>query len=523
MRVIGWFRRATVSLLILPGVCFSRNPVALDREASRLLEDGRFLDALSIYEELTDPALPIPWRARGYVQTGGILSLFLDDLAGAEDALIEAAELDPTGSIGARAHFKLGMMYHEQSRYAEAADQFDRHLQLEPGGVNAPTAEFLARRCRHLIGTLPVVEKPEPEQPEFEEQRVYEAVTREIRVAVVRGTRSIAVGCEGAWKALLVDRDEGVEMPQGAVTVLREGHGLKVKGKDLWDTEFRFIPLSDDPVEVNGVPLAGEVLICPDGRDALAINKVDIEEYLRGVVPKEMPASWSSAALEAQAICARTYAVYQISKRREYAFDVLSTVESQVYGGASARHPRSDAAIADTRGGILLFAGEPALALFHSSSGGFTEDMEAVWGSSLPYLKAKSDPHSPSMEWDYSVSLKDVGSALERHGISVGKLKRIQFEDFTESGRYEVVRLEGSKDTATVRSNRFRLCVGSGTMKSTRIHDRSSKGRLALVGTGFGHGVGMSQWGAKAMAAKGASAAEILAFYYPGTVVGELR
>lgn len=513
-----WFRWAFVSLLVLPGICFSRNPVALERDASQLLEDGRFLDALSIYEELTDSSLPVPWRARGFVQIGGIRSLFLDDLVGAERALKEAVELDPAGPMGARAHFKLGMVYHEQFRYGEAVTQFEQHLQLDPGGVNAPTAEFLARQCRGLIGTEPAVEKPHAEQP-----NIYKAVSSEIRVAVVRRTRSLTMGCEGGWKALPTDGDEAVEMSPGAVTVLREGSGLTVKGKKLQGAEFHFIPLGEDPLEVNGVPLAGEILVSTDGTDAVAINRVDIEEYLRGVVPKEMPASWSRTALEAQAICARTYALYQISKRRDYSFDLLSTVESQVYGGESARHPRADEAIAATRGKILLFDGEPALALFHSSSGGSTEDMENVWGSGLPYLKATPDPHSPSMEWDFSISLKDAERALERHSIHVGKLKRIRFEDTTESGRYEHVRVEGSKDTTVVRSNRFRLCIGSGAMKSTRLRDRLSKGKLVLEGTGFGHGVGMSQWGAKVMALNGASAAEILAFYYPGTVIGELR
>jgi stage II sporulation protein D len=512
------FRWAFAGLFFLPGVCFSLNPVLLEHDASQLLEDGRFLDALSIYEELTDSSLPVPWRARGYLQIGGIRSLFLDDLVGAEAALKEAVRLDPLGPMGARAHFKLGMIYHEQSRYEEAAGEFDRHLELDPGSVNAPTAEFLAGQCRRLIGSLPVVEKPDLEQ-----QSTYKALTTEIRVAVVRDTRSVSIGCKGSWRALRAESDDAVEMSRGDYVVVREGDVLRVTGRDLRSDEFRFVPDGDDPLEVNSVPLVGHVQVCINGQDALAINRVDIEEYLRGVVPKEMPASWSSAALEAQAICARTYAIYQISKRRDYSFDVLSTVESQVYGGESARHPWSDGAVAATRGKILLYDGEPALALFHSSSGGFTEDMEDVWGSGLPYLKATPDPHSPAMDWDLSISLKEIERALERHNVNVGTLKKIRFEDPSESGRFRYIRLEGSTDTALVRSNRFRLCVGSGSMRSTRLRDRWSRGKLVLAGTGFGHGVGMSQWGAKAMAVEGASAEEILKFYYPGTVLGELR
>jgi stage II sporulation protein D len=505
-------------MFLLHGVCFSRNPVALGREASQLLDDGRFLDALSVYEELTDTRLPVPWRATGYLQIGGIRSLFLDDLIGAEQALNEAVSLDPEGPLGARAYFKLGMIYHEQSRYAEAAAAFDRHVELDPGGVNAPTAEFLAGQCRRLVGTEPVVE-----EPTAEERATYNAASKQIRVALVRGERSVTIGCKGNWKAIPANRNDAVEMAPGEVTVVPRGNDLEVKGHHLQDLVFHFLSLDDNPLVVNGVPLGGEVEIRLDGNDMLVINRVDVEEYLRGVVPKEMPASWPSAALEAQAVCARTYAVYQMAKRRDYAFDVLSTVESQVYGGEGAHHPRADEAIATTRERILLFEGEPALALFHSSSGGSTEDIETVWGSALPYLKATRDPHSPAMEWTITMSLKDVEGALKRHGIDVGTLKQIRFEDATESGRFTYVRVQGSRDSVVIRSNRFRLCVGSGAMKSTRVRDCSKKGNLALEGTGFGHGVGLSQWGAKAMAANGVSAAEILAFYYPGTVLGELR
>jgi stage II sporulation protein D len=127
------------------------------------------------------------------------------------------------------------------------------------------------------------------------------------------------------------------------------------------------------------------------------------------------------------------------------------------------------------------------------------------------------------MKWQWSISFRDVERALERNNISVGTLREVQFEDASESRRFRYVRLRGAQDTVVLRSNRFRLCIGSGSMKSTRLHNKSSKGQLMLEGTGFGHGVGLSQWGAKAMAESGASAAEILAFYYPGTVIGTLK
>ncbi len=120
------------------------------------------------------------------------------------------------------------------------------------------------------------------------------------------------------------------------------------------------------------------------------------------------------------------------------------------------------------------------------------------------------------------MSISDVERALGKRGIKVGRLRKISFEDKDGSGRYEKVKLEGTKGSVAIRSNRFRVSVGAGAMKSTRFEHGFKKGQLVVEGTGFGHGVGMSQWGARSMAAEGLSAEEILEFYYPGTVVGQL-
>jgi len=284
-------------------------------------------------------------------------------------------------------------------------------------------------------------------------------------------------------------------------------------------SHLTFASSGEDLLDVNGMRIPGVVRVVGAKGKLLVVNILGIEEYLRGVVPKEMPASWPGSALEAQAVCARTYAVYHKLRRRDYEFDLLSTVASQVYGGAE-HDARADSAIARTRRRIVLFKGEPALTLFHSSSGGHTEDMDRVWGSGLPYLVAHEDPHSPANEWKLSFSKDDVSRSLSACGEVSKGIRTIEFVDKDASGRYERVKVIRSDGEALIRSDRFRGCIGAGTMKSTRIGVSAKGNTFTLVGTGFGHGVGLSQWGARGMAAKGATVEGIIEFYYPGTTLG---
>jgi len=495
----------------------SANAVAIDREAAALLEDGRFLDALSVYEELTDAAFPIPWRAKAHLQMGGILSLFLDQFDDAAGMLGKAVTLDPHGPIGAEAHFRLGMIHHELGGYQEAAKAFEQYIEIEPMGANAATAEFLIGQCIALAG-MPREEIPEEAAP----SNNYPIRDTTLRVAVLKNQNAVSLSCKKRWRVSSMNGENPEPLEPGILSVSCSSSQVEIKSHSIRSHELLFSALEDGSVEVDGVPLPGEVNVIISKGKLLVVNIVDLEEYLRGVVPSEMPASWPAQALEAQAICARTYAIYQKIKRTDYEFDLLSTVESQVYGGARVRHQRSDMAVAATNGKILLHEGRPALTLFHSSSGGHTEDIGRVWGSSVPYLRGRSDPNSPPLDWSFTMSLKDVERALGKRGIKTGRLSEIVFEGKDESGRYEKVKIEGREDSVTVRSNRFRLSVGAGAMKSTRCEYSCKKGQLIVEGTGFGHGVGMSQWGAKSMAAEGLSAGSILEFYYPGTAVGRL-
>ncbi|MGB9803921.1 SpoIID/LytB domain-containing protein, partial [Desulfofundulus sp.] len=129
-----------------------------------------------------------------------------------------------------------------------------------------------------------------------------------------------------------------------------------------------------------------------DDRGITVVNQLGIEEYLYGVVPAEMPASWPAEALKAQAVAARSYVLAQMGTYASQGFDVLATQGSQVYRGYDGEHPAASRAVDETRGLVVTYRGRPISAVFHSSSGGYTENSEDVWVSCVDYLRARPDP-----------------------------------------------------------------------------------------------------------------------------------
>jgi stage II sporulation protein D len=260
----------------------------------------------------------------------------------------------------------------------------------------------------------------------------------------------------------------------------------------------------------------------PGGRMAL-VTTIDVDAYLQGVVPLESPPSWPAAALQAQAIVARTFALARRTLSRTY--DVLANDVDQHWGGVDAEWPAASAAVQATRGLILTFAGGPADVFYSACCGGHTQDVVEAWGGApLPYLRGVDDPHcapAPDFRWTRDVPYARVLAAFgNRTG---GTLTGVGLADPDPVGRPQVVTLTGAI-AASVPIAEFRRAIGYETVRSTwllslRIDGTQAGGRLVIEGCGRGHGVGMCQWGARFFAAAGASAAQILAFYFPGTSI----
>ncbi|MCF6462748.1 SpoIID/LytB domain-containing protein [Clostridium sp. Cult1] len=318
----------------------------------------------------------------------------------------------------------------------------------------------------------------------------------------------------------------------------------------------------------------------------IAINYADINNYLYGVVPREMPASFEMEALKAQAIAARTYTLKNINKHNSEGYDLCDTTHCQVYGGMDGEQEKTNRAVDETYGMIITYNGEIIDALYHSNSGGVTEDSLEAWGNNHPYLISVDDEFSndaPNSNWSINLTADEINKRLKKSGINIGNVLDMEVLQTSSNGRVTQLKVLGTLGERILNKGEIRGILGDTELKSTwftikkqgssgeiithtyvidgnstkpqtikldgaHIIDGNNKrsssrgltsrfvGRDGVVeeadkstsqansnflieGKGYGHGVGMSQWGAQRMAELGHSYDEILKHYYNGVEI----
>ena len=376
-----------------------------------------------------------------------------------------------------------------------------------------------------------------------------------IRVLIASATSSANVGATGRWA--IVDRDGSTRAAgddDGGWTVSMRSGRVRLVGEDGRTTSIES-PVTIRALDaasrvlISGRPYRGEALVVASGDEVIVVTRVAIEDYLRGVVPLEIGERQASehAAVEAQAIAARSYAWAHLAPSQR--FDVRATVDDQVYGGAKAERPVADAAVAATAGEVLRYAGRIADAPYHSTCGGMTAEPGEVWTgeAGAPYLR-RVDDHvpgssrawcdiSPRYEWEREMTAAQVGAAVSRYlrsrgsSESIGTVRAMRVESHTPSGRVGTLSVTGSDGETTLRGNAIRYALrstGGELLNSTYFSvETSGSGtagrRFTIRGRGYGHGIGMCQWGAIGRARAGQDAVTILQTYYPGTSVGIVR
>ncbi|TDE85925.1 SpoIID/LytB domain-containing protein [Deinococcus sp. S9] len=315
-------------------------------------------------------------------------------------------------------------------------------------------------------------------------------------------------------------------LPMNAWTVGTRGNTLTLNGQDAGSPTLYLPPTPGSVVEIAGKPYRGGVLLRATPGGVQAINVVEIEDYLRAVVPAEMPASWPAAALAAQAVIARTYVAARINPALPY--DTCATESCQMYPGLSAEKAGATAAVQATAGQVVTYAGKPASTYFSSDSGGFTASSAEVWGKDLPYLPAKADPYSadsPRAHWRLEVPAAKVQEVAARYGVRVGTLTDVRVTRASASGRAQEVTLSGSGGVARLTgadAGGFVRSLGAASSRVTLSGALGPQTPLVVEGSGAGHGVGLSQYGALGLARQGQDHLRILGFYYPGTALGVL-
>ena len=249
-----------------------------------------------------------------------------------------------------------------------------------------------------------------------------------------------------------------------------------------------------------------------------AINHVDLEQYLYSVVGAEAVSSWPIEALKAQAVAARSYALYKQSRESNGIYDVDTTVGTQVYKGLDSEYTTTHEAVNSTFGQVMTYDNEVILAAFHSSSGGYTENVEDVWSSPLPYLRAvvDYDQESPVFEWQQIIPVSKIQSLV----AGIGRIKGLQPTTMTPRGRVVTMKVTGDRGSTIVSGKDLRQVLD---LRSTLFRVSTDGENLSIKGRGFGHGLGLSQWGAYYLAQKGINYHQILAHYYQSANLTKLE
>jgi stage II sporulation protein D len=338
----------------------------------------------------------------------------------------------------------------------------------------------------------------------------------------------------------------------------RSGRRVRALGGDSRRTPWTDGPLVAHPLNeallsVGGQPYRGDVAFYGGDSGVVVVNIVRIDDYLRGVVPLELGSSAErdSAAAQAQAVSARSYAYIHLTSGPLRVYDVTSGVLDQVYGGVEAETPVASEAVESTRTLVLLYDGHVVNAPYHSTCGGSTASASEIWRSNdEPYLQSVSDripgtdrfycDLSPSFRWTRTLDAPAVNVSVARYlraYTSVppqgpGLVRDVTVGSHSPSGRIGTVTISTERGNFVVRANDIRFILrqpGGEILPSTnftiesRIADAGALARLVLRGYGNGHGVGMCQWGAIGRARAGQEFRTILRTYFPGTSVGPAR
>jgi stage II sporulation protein D len=418
-----------------------------------------------------------------------------------------------------------------------------------------------------IVGTAHVrtdTAKSEPpaDIPRDEAPRQRTEGVRDVRVALATAAQGVELSAAGAWR--LFDARNSVLVKARAAdrwTVERRGRQLRAVANGTrtpWSDGLLTVRAESDnaPPLFAGRRYRGAIRIIASDTGLVIVNVLPVEEYLRGVVPLEIGgprAGNEQAAVEAQAIAARSYTFVRLaavdgSASRNVSFDMLSSVTDQVYGGMDAERPFSDRAVAATAGQVVKYNGRVVNAPYSSTCGGETSAPDEVWRSgNEPYLRHISDkiPGSdrsycdiaPRFAWTKSFSGEELDAALRsylKNFVAVpsggpGRAQQVAVESRTPSGRVGRLTITTDRGSYSLRGNDIRYVLRSpggeilnSTYFSVEPESRRDGGiaRLILRGNGYGHGIGMCQWGAIGRARAGQSARTILATYYPGTTIG---
>ncbi|PIY84006.1 MAG: cell division protein [Candidatus Omnitrophica bacterium CG_4_10_14_0_8_um_filter_44_12] len=351
-----------------------------------------------------------------------------------------------------------------------------------------------------------------------------------IRVAVLKDKMEVTLSVTGSFE--IVDARTELSLYRGrnflGMKITPSEGGIKVRNTVYNTNAIIFISKKKAAISVNNRSYRGDISVYKDASGKLlVVNTLDLESYLKGVLYHEISHKWPIDAIKAQAVASRTYALYQKGVMRPKDYDVAADTSSQVYGGYSSEKHKTNRAVNFTSGEVLTYNGKLFPAYFHATCGGATEDAGELWKIDMIPLKGGracsfcSD--SPHYYWKAELGLKTIIKKLGERYQSKEGLINISIIERTGTGRVRTLELKDAVGKSIIISAKdFRSLLGSDLIRSTNFSIVIEQGHVIFSGKGWGHGVGLCQWGAYGMSNKGYNYKQILDFYYPGAEIVQL-
>ena len=351
------------------------------------------------------------------------------------------------------------------------------------------------------------------------------AAASTIRVALIEGAETLEVSGAPIRVSDQAGR-QAVTLQRSPVKIVPLRSDLEVGGTRFPVPVVRIEPVGSTSFKIGGREYRGSFEIWRQGNTLVLVNELPFEEYLVGALRGEVPEKWPLEMLKAQAIVTRTYAAYHRQLNQAKPYHLVATTAHQLFLGRVDPSSPHWAAVRDTAGAVLTWGGRLFPSFYHSESGGYTEQPQAIfsgWLPSLPGIRDEFSGNGPHSKWSVELRLDSLRDLLRKNGLVVGSITGIDVAERSPSLRVVKLAIVHTGGQTVVTGTDFRRMVGYDTLKST-LFAVAVDGEIArFEGRGYGHGVGFSQWGAKEMAERGYTARQILEYYYPGTQLTTLK
>ncbi|MDP3804034.1 MAG: SpoIID/LytB domain-containing protein [Candidatus Omnitrophota bacterium] len=349
-----------------------------------------------------------------------------------------------------------------------------------------------------------------------------------LRVSIVDDKDRVSLDLKGRYKIYAINSDRVVmEGPYFSSVVTAQKEGLKIGKKDIKLSGVKVKVDKDANIYVNSRRFRGDMdIIRKDNGKLVVVNHIPIDYYLYGVLYHEVSHRWPAEVLKAQAITARTFALYQARQNKLQPYDLRSDIYSQVYGGRASEKWSTTRAVDLTRSEVLTYKGDIIPTYYHATCAGYTEDASNLWNIDAPYLKGAPCDHcrdSKHYRWTKEMPLWELANKLKNGGYKIGKIASVTILSKNRSGRIDKIEIKDEAGISVILTGKdFRQLIGPNELRSAKFDASIKWNSLIMEGLGWGHGVGMCQWGAYGMARKGKKAEEILEYYYPGTEISTI-